>query len=197
MASILNFSVSHRGTTHRLSMAPDTPLSVLEEQLQELTGVPPHLQKLIFKGKKAKHEEDASISDLGVKDGAKIQMLGTTTQELEGMKSVENEQQRRERIMRERATKPQYKVCGSAWVSYMLIKPRNCTTRFGRQGQALALAVSRHSRRFHHLRRTNSMKLYHSHTFPTQRWQKPLWRSWQQTPPSGMSCRSTNLLLVS
>ncbi|KAJ2915944.1 hypothetical protein MD484_g4489, partial [Candolleomyces efflorescens] len=106
----LNFSVSHRGTTHRLSLPSDTPLSSLEEQLQELTGVPPHLQKLIFKGKKANHEEDAAISDLGIKDGAKIQMLGTTTQELEGMKTVENEQQRRERIMRDRAMKPQYKA---------------------------------------------------------------------------------------
>jgi hypothetical protein len=108
---VLNFSLSHRGTTHRLSLPSDTPLSILEEQLQELTGVPPHLQKLIFKGKKANHQEDAAISDLGIKDGAKIQMLGTTTQELDGMKSVENEQQRRERIMRERAMKPQYKVC--------------------------------------------------------------------------------------
>ena len=108
---MLDFSASYRGTTHRLALEPDTPLSELEAKLAELTGVPVGLQKLLFKGKKAGIQGDVSISELGLKNGIKIQMLGTTTKELDGMKSVESEQQRRARIMRERATKPQYKVC--------------------------------------------------------------------------------------
>lgn len=107
---MLDFTVSFRGTTHHLTLEPDTPLSELEAQLESLTGVPSGLQKLIFRGKKAQQQGDVPISELGIKSGLRIQMLGTTTQELDGMKNVENEQQRRERVMRDRATKPQYKV---------------------------------------------------------------------------------------
>lgn len=106
----LNFSVSYRGQTHNLNLPADTPVLTLQVQLNDLTGVPPTLQKLIYKGKKAQKGEDATIADVGIKNGAKVQLLGTTTQELDGLKSAESEQQRRERIMRERAMKPQYKV---------------------------------------------------------------------------------------
>ncbi|KAF6761814.1 WLM domain-containing protein [Ephemerocybe angulata] len=108
--SVLSFSVAFRGTTHRLALLSSTPLSELEAQLQELTGVPPGLQKLIFKGKKAQHQGDAPIGEIGIKNNSKIQLLGTTAQELDGLKNVEDEKHRRERIMRERAMKPQYKV---------------------------------------------------------------------------------------
>ncbi|KAJ3508150.1 hypothetical protein NMY22_g16707 [Coprinellus aureogranulatus] len=112
---MIDFSVSYRGTTHRLSLEPDTPLSELEARLQSLTGVPSGLQKLIFKGKKAQQQgEHVTIAELGIKNGVKIQMLGTTNQELDGLKNVESEQQRRARIMRERAMKPQYKATSTA-----------------------------------------------------------------------------------
>jgi hypothetical protein len=108
---MLDFSVSYRGTTHRLALEPDTPLSELEVKLAELTGVPVGLQKLLFKGKKAGTHGDVTMSELGIKNGVKVQMLGATTKELDGLKDVESEQQRRARIMRERAMKPQYKAC--------------------------------------------------------------------------------------
>jgi len=46
----------------------------------------------------------------GLKDGTKVQMLGSKTKDLDGMKTVENENQRRERIMRERALKASVKA---------------------------------------------------------------------------------------
>jgi hypothetical protein len=58
---------------------------------------------------------DASPSQMtllaaGIKDGTKIQMLGSTTEEIGGMHAVENEQKRRDQIMRERALKAPTKV---------------------------------------------------------------------------------------
>jgi hypothetical protein len=78
--------------------------------LEELTGVPPPLQKLLYKGKKPLGG-DATIAQAGIKDALKMQMLGSTPAEIGGLQAAENEQQRRNRIMRERALKPPVKVC--------------------------------------------------------------------------------------
>lgn len=101
--------VSHRGTAYPLSLLPDTTMDVLASQLQELTTVPVENQKLLYKGKKAVGPDETVVA-AGMKGGMKIQVLGATAQELEEMKDVENEYQRRERILKERAAKPQAKV---------------------------------------------------------------------------------------
>lgn len=108
--SALNLTISHRGTAYSLSLLPDDLLADLYTKLEELTGVPPHLQKLLYKGKSAKDTVDTSIRDAGIKEGLKIQLLGTTTRELGEMHAAENEQQRRERILRERTMKGPTKV---------------------------------------------------------------------------------------
>jgi len=54
--------------------------------------------------------EDITLVEAGLKNGTKVQMLGSTAKELSGIKAVENENQRIERIMRERALKPSAKV---------------------------------------------------------------------------------------
>jgi hypothetical protein len=77
--------------------------------LEELTGIPPSLQKLLYKGKKSL-QDDTAIAAAGIKDGLKLQMLGSTPQEIGGLKSAEDEQQRINRIMRERAMKAPVKV---------------------------------------------------------------------------------------
>jgi len=113
-SSPISLTVSFRGKPHVLSLLPDATLAALHSRLEELTEVPPHLQKLLYKGKKALGETDAgeiTLVQAGLKDGTKVQMLGTTTKDLDGMKAVENENQRRERIMRERALKAPVKVC--------------------------------------------------------------------------------------
>ncbi|THH11276.1 hypothetical protein EW145_g757 [Phellinidium pouzarii] len=85
---MMNISISHRGATLPLSVLPDSTLEALQLQLEELTSVPPSLQKLLYKGKKKKS----------------IQLLGTTEAELGGVRSAENERRRKEKVLRERAT---------------------------------------------------------------------------------------------
>ncbi|KZP17568.1 WLM-domain-containing protein [Athelia psychrophila] len=94
----------HRGVAYPLSLLPDSTLASLYAQLEELTGVPPPLQKLLYKGKRAA-DEDAALSAAGIKNGLKIQMLGSTQQEIGGLHAAETEQQRINRILRDRALK--------------------------------------------------------------------------------------------
>jgi len=106
---LISFTVTHRGTPYPLTLPPDSTLASLYVQLEELTGIPPSLQKLLYKGKKSL-EDDTAIAAAGIKDGLKLQMLGSTPQEIGGLKSAEDEQQRINRIMRERAVKAPVKV---------------------------------------------------------------------------------------
>ncbi|TFK39712.1 WLM-domain-containing protein [Crucibulum laeve] len=108
----ISLTVSYRGTPHALSLLPDSTLAALRARLEELTSVPPSLQKLLYKGKKASgsDNEELTLAQVGLKNGMKVQMLGSTAQELGGMKAVEDEQKKRERIMRERALKAPVKV---------------------------------------------------------------------------------------
>ena len=112
----ISFTVTHRGTAYPLTLLPDATLTSLNARLEELTGVPPSLQKLLYKGRKTLGD-DASIQQSGIKSGSKVQMLGSTLDEIGGLKAVEDEQQKRNRIMRERATKAPTKVYTTCFVS--------------------------------------------------------------------------------
>jgi hypothetical protein len=105
----ISFIVTHRGTQYSLSCLPDSTLALLHTQLEELTSVPPSLQKLLYKGKKTLGY-DATIAQAGIKEGLKVQMLGSTPQEIGGLKATEDEQQKRNHILRERALKAPTKV---------------------------------------------------------------------------------------
>jgi len=118
----VSFTVTHRGTAYPLTLLPDSTLASLYARLEELTGVPPSLQKLLYKGKKAL-DDDASIEQAGIKNGLKAQMLGSTSQEIGGLKAIEDEQQKKSRILRERALKAPTKArstgaSSSAEISY-------------------------------------------------------------------------------
>ncbi|KAG5340396.1 hypothetical protein C0989_001814 [Termitomyces sp. Mn162] len=113
-SSPLSFTVSHRGTLHALSLLPENTLAVLQARLEELTQVPASLQKLLHKGKNLLGSDpdtwyQTTLAQAGFKNGLKIHMMGPTSQELTTMQSMENEQRKRERILRERALKPQVK----------------------------------------------------------------------------------------
>lgn len=108
-SSPISFTVTHRGTAHPLSVLPETTLAAFHTTLEELTGVPPALQKLLYKGKK-NVDDEATIGQAGIKNGLKVQMLGSTMQEISGFKKEENEQQRKNRILKERAMKAPTKV---------------------------------------------------------------------------------------
>ncbi|KAG6900028.1 hypothetical protein C0993_004085 [Termitomyces sp. T159_Od127] len=114
-SSPLLFTVSHRGIPYALSLLPESTLSVLQAQLEELTQVPASLQKLIYKGKNllgsgSDSWDQTTLAQAGFKNGLKIQMMGSTSQELTSMQSTEEQQRKRERILRERALKPQVKL---------------------------------------------------------------------------------------
>jgi len=110
----LNLTIVHRGQSYPLSILPDATLAVLQARLEELTSIPPHLQKLLYKGKSPRAQDDnLTLVQVGLKDGMKVQMLGTTTKELDGLNAVEAERQKRDRILRERALKAPVKVCGA------------------------------------------------------------------------------------
>lgn len=114
MASIsaqsLDFTVTHRGNSYPVSLCPDATVDQLQSTLEELTSVPRANQKLLYKGKKSALREGDALAAAGFKTGLKVQMLGSTAEELGEMKQVEGEHQRQERIMKERALKPQAKV---------------------------------------------------------------------------------------
>ncbi|KXN90690.1 hypothetical protein AN958_03975 [Leucoagaricus sp. SymC.cos] len=111
MDNPISISVSHRGSSYSLSLPPSTSLADLHAQLEELTSVPPSMQKLLYKGKKAGND-DTTLAQAGFKDGMKVQMLGSTVAEVGGIKAAEDERAKRERIMRERALKPQLRSTG-------------------------------------------------------------------------------------
>ncbi|KAF8621806.1 hypothetical protein AX15_007482 [Amanita polypyramis BW_CC] len=109
----IKLTVTYRGVQHILSTPPHSTLSALQVQLEELTSVPPSLQKLLYKGKKTtltSQDENTTLPEVGLKDGTKIQLLGATVQELGGMKAAENAQRKRENILHQRALKPKVKV---------------------------------------------------------------------------------------
>ncbi|KAF8159365.1 WLM domain-containing protein [Crassisporium funariophilum] len=109
----ISLTVTFRGKHHALLVLPDSTLAALHARLEELTEVPPLLQKLLYKGKKSTRDNDVHETTLvqaGLKDGTKVQMLGSTTHELDGLRAVENENTHRERIMRERALKAPVKL---------------------------------------------------------------------------------------
>ncbi|KAF7291497.1 Zinc metalloproteinase [Mycena kentingensis (nom. inval.)] len=102
----INLVVSHRGTQHRVSLLPSDPLTELHGALEELTTVPPDMQKLLYKNSpRGGAKPEMTLREAGMKDGMKIQMVGSTLKELGGMQAKEAEERKRDRILRERAAK--------------------------------------------------------------------------------------------
>ncbi|KAJ7117903.1 WLM-domain-containing protein [Mycena crocata] len=118
MADTISIIVSHRGVQHKLFVLPDSTLAELHATLEELTTVPPAMQKLLYKNSaKAAHDSEITLRDAGLKEGIKVQMVGSTLQELGGLHAKEAEERKRDRIMRERALKAPVKVRSTATAS--------------------------------------------------------------------------------
>ncbi|KAI0057413.1 WLM-domain-containing protein [Artomyces pyxidatus] len=107
-------SVSHRGAAYSLSLLPEATLALLHARLEELTNVPAAHQKLLYKGRKASHTGETTLREAGLKDGAKVTLLGATDEEIGGMHKVEDELHRKEHIMREREKRGTVKVRSTA-----------------------------------------------------------------------------------
>lgn len=114
----INIQISHRGSNYPITLPSDATLVGLRSSIAELTNVPPTNQKLLYKGKKASHGDDTTLADAGFKDGFKLQMLGNTDEELGGLRKVEDEQKRVERIMQERQAKGTVKVRGLLFIIF-------------------------------------------------------------------------------
>ncbi|KAI6112895.1 WLM-domain-containing protein, partial [Pisolithus sp. B1] len=120
--SSISFEVAFRGDTHRVSLPSDDTVSSLRARLEELTQVPPSAQKLLFRGKKiGASQEGVTLAQAGLRDGIRVQMLGSTTQELDALHSTESEHHKKERILRERALKPQFKARLMILISFFFI----------------------------------------------------------------------------
>ena len=102
----LSLTISYRGASHTLAVASSSTTLDLSHQIESLTSVPPHLQKLIYAGKKASKDE-VTLGEAGLKDGMKIQLLGPKAEELSEMQKIETKKRRVEGIMNARAAKAQ------------------------------------------------------------------------------------------
>ena len=110
MSSSITLTVTHKAAQYTLSFLPSDTLAILQTRLEELTSVPPSLQKLLHKGKKVKVIEEQSLTQIGLKHGAKLKLLGSTEQEIGGLKAAETEKKKRDNIMRQREAKGPSKV---------------------------------------------------------------------------------------
>ncbi|KAF5373334.1 hypothetical protein D9615_007380 [Tricholomella constricta] len=147
-SSPMTFTVAYRGIPHAFSVLPDSTLSALQAQLEQLTNVPPSLQKLLFKGKNLlksnlNSRNETTLAQAGFKNGLKIQMLGSTSQELTTLHTTESEQRKRERILRERALKPSTKLRSTSTSNSAVLNFRfhqlTPLSHLSNQGGALAL----------------------------------------------------------
>lgn len=120
----MEITVTHRGNIYPLTLLPEDTLALLHARLEELTSVAPANQKLLYKGKKASAQDDTTLAQAGMKAGMKVQMLGSTAEELGEMRSAEQEREKKEKILRERAAKPQAKLRSTGFSSTANIKYR-------------------------------------------------------------------------
>ncbi|KAJ7207974.1 WLM-domain-containing protein [Mycena pura] len=118
MADTISLVVSYRGAQHRLALPSDSTLRDLHNMLEELTSVPPDMQKLLYRNSpKGGSISDLTLQEAHLKDGAKIQMVGSTLEELGGLQAKEAEERKRDGILRERALKAPVKVRSTATAS--------------------------------------------------------------------------------
>jgi len=105
----VHLTVVHRSQTYGLSLNQDATVHDLQERLNELTAIPPHLQKLLYKGKKNAKPE-TSLGNAGIVDGAKITLLGNPESAIGELLDAEKEQKRKEEILKARAAAAAPKV---------------------------------------------------------------------------------------
>lgn len=106
--------VSHKGKSYAIQVDLTTTVSSFGAQLEQLTSVPVENQKLLFKGKKASAKGDDTLEVFGLKDGTKVQMLGSTVEEIGGLRAIEDAKNLTEQVLRNRET--QARVCQTTFI---------------------------------------------------------------------------------
>lgn len=80
-------------------------------------------QKLLYKGKKASQSPEDTVYQVGLRNGTKVQMLGSTSEEIGDMRAVEDDNKKKERILKERDEKYRNsKVCAQLYSSGQVTK---------------------------------------------------------------------------
>ncbi|KAG8883883.1 hypothetical protein FRB97_005721 [Tulasnella sp. 331] len=102
----MQFTISYRGSARSITIDSQTPFITLQSDIEALTSVPPELQKLLYRGKRpappTKDASEVTVEDVGLKDGARVTLMGSTLEEISGMKNTEDEKHRRDEILRRR-----------------------------------------------------------------------------------------------
>ena len=113
-------SISHKGKSYDTQVHLTSTVSSFQAQLKELTSVPVENQKLLFKGKRASAKGSDTLEIFGLKDGTKVQMLGSTMEEIGSLRTVEDEKKRAEQILRNRETQARVRQTFSASIASYL-----------------------------------------------------------------------------
>ncbi|KDN53152.1 WLM-domain-containing protein, partial [Tilletiaria anomala UBC 951] len=91
----MKLKVSHRGKHHEISFEENSSpiLSDLQREIEKATSIPPHLQKLLpskvagspSQPKLNGQRPEATLEELGIRDGMRIMLLGVTGDELKSV----------------------------------------------------------------------------------------------------------------
>jgi hypothetical protein len=105
----ISITVTHRSQSYNLNVDATATVQDLQERLSELTEVPAHLQKLLYKGKK-NSPPDASLQSAGIVNGTKVTLLGNPESTIEGLREAEKQKKRKEDIIKARTSAASPKV---------------------------------------------------------------------------------------
>ncbi|CAG8542394.1 462_t:CDS:2 [Ambispora gerdemannii] len=84
---IFTFQVSFRGKLHSIEQwAADSSVRGLKEHMEEVTGVPADLQKLIYHGIL---KDDSTLRNSNLKSGARITMIGSSQAEVQTIRDAD------------------------------------------------------------------------------------------------------------
>ncbi|KAG9000766.1 hypothetical protein FRB95_004137 [Tulasnella sp. JGI-2019a] len=114
----MQLTITYRSTTRSITIEPETTVTSFQSDLEALTSVPPDLQKLLYRGKRAppstKDASEVTLGDVGMKDGTKVTLMGSTMEEISGMKNTEDEKHRRDEMLRRRQAAGPSKVASTS-----------------------------------------------------------------------------------
>lgn len=92
----MQLTVTHKGRSHVVETSGDAALGELKARVSDLTDIPPDLQKLLpGRGKVSpaklgtSADPESTLASLGVVDGQKIMVLGTTYAQLDQLNAQE------------------------------------------------------------------------------------------------------------
>ena len=83
----LSFRVTHRKDVLRLSMPPTATVMELHQKLEELTGIVPSMQKVMFKG--GLKDKTKTLQEVGIKNGVKMMLVGSKQDDVAKLKKAE------------------------------------------------------------------------------------------------------------